>query len=218
MDKKERIKQIYSLSIEKIKSPISKLPFNKMAKKVPALAKFADYANYTVCIFFIWFLIVMPLLLTHSNGKSQSYSNKSSTVEKEFSISTIPEWMCNCYILNSDVGWMDDKGRVIKQLFSEPIENTKIKNIIVKNNRVRIESETTDGSGNIVFCLIVEFECHKVNNAGTCYTSFLQFDVPLTFTSKTIECSGPSDGQNYGQCLGILYELCNGRMFNDTAR
>ena len=128
---------------------------------------------------------------------------------------SVPDWMSNSYILNSDFAWNDGHGRSIYNLFSSPTKNTKIKRISVKGDKVKIESEQTDGDGNVMFHLIAEFVCHKLNNGGTCYTSFVQFDSPITFKSVEIECSGPDDARRYGQCLGILYELCTGDMFND---
>ncbi|MCR5762967.1 MAG: leucine-rich repeat domain-containing protein [Treponema sp.] len=72
----------------KAKDAINKLPFNTMAQKVPALAKFAAYANYAFCV-----LVLLLLVLILRGGKGKS----SDTMAMSEPTGAIPAWALNDY-------------------------------------------------------------------------------------------------------------------------
>ncbi len=72
----------------KAKDAINKLPFNTMAQKVPALAKFAAYANYAFCVLV---LLLLVLILRGRKGKS------SDTMAMSEPTGAIPAWALNDY-------------------------------------------------------------------------------------------------------------------------
>ncbi len=76
----------------KAKNAINKLPFNNLAQNVPALAKFAGYANYSVCA-----LVLFIVVLAGCGGKSSKripmLDLKSETEPSE----VMPAWALNEY-------------------------------------------------------------------------------------------------------------------------
>ena len=71
----------------KAKEIINKLPFNNLAQKVPALAKFAGYANYAFCVLV---LLLLVLILHGVKGKSSDMAMSEPT-------GAIPKWALNEY-------------------------------------------------------------------------------------------------------------------------
>ena len=65
----------------KLKTAIDKLPFNDMAQKVPALAKFAKFANYAACAVGVLLLVVIISAITPDKKGEKSKSGKTA-VEK----------------------------------------------------------------------------------------------------------------------------------------
>ena len=65
----------------KAKNAIDKLPFNEMVQKVPALEKFAKFANYVVCAVGVLLLVVVISAITPDKKGEKSKSGKTA-VEK----------------------------------------------------------------------------------------------------------------------------------------
>ena len=126
---------------------------------------------------------------------------------------TVPSWMQNCIILNSERTF---GRRTIGQVLSIPQEKTKLKKVTVNNTKVSLDYVLAEDDGSIIWSLYLEFTCVKSGNGGNCYISMLKFEEPLSFKKETVTCPTPYDF-NYGYCLGILYK-CSQYMFIDEVR
>lgn len=74
----------------KAKEAIKKLPFNNLAQKVPALAKFAGYANYAACVLALLLVVVILTATGHNKSGSSDHAKLKSVeanVKKELGVS-----------------------------------------------------------------------------------------------------------------------------------
>ena len=126
---------------------------------------------------------------------------------------TVPTWMQNCIILNSEYTF---GRRTIGQVLSIPQEKTKLNKVTVTDTKVSLDYALTKDDGSTIWTLYVEFTCVKSGNGGNCYISMLKFEEPLSFKKETVTCSSPYE-YNHGVCLGMLYE-CSQYMFIDEVR
>ncbi|MBP5176517.1 MAG: hypothetical protein ILP07_11495, partial [Treponema sp.] len=126
---------------------------------------------------------------------------------------TVPSWMQNCIILNSEYTF---GRRTIGQVLSIPQEKTKLKKVTVTDTKVSLDYVLAKDDGSIIWSLHLEFTCVKSGNGGNCYISMLKFEEPLSFKKETVTCSSPYE-YNHGVCLGMLYE-CSQYMFIDEVR
>ncbi len=117
---------------------------------------------------------------------------------------TMPAWMAKCIILRSESAFFGK--RTVGQIFSSPKESTKLKTLKVRDKNISLAYEMTGKDNAVVLKLSVELVCAKYGDAGTCYTSSVTFDSPLTFQHTTASCSSPDEAYSYGKCLGLLSE------------
>ncbi len=150
--------------------------------------------------------LIFAVLLPTGNIFAQSRAISANGV-------TVPSWMQNCIILNSEYTF---GRRTIGQVLSIPQEKTKLNKVTVTDTKVSLDYALTKDDGSTIWTLYVEFTCVKSGNGGNCYISMLKFEEPLSFKKETVTCSSPYE-YNHGVCLGMLYE-CSQYMFIDEVR
>lgn len=116
---------------------------------------------------------------------------------------TVPNWMVNCAILESETGWGTQK--TIGQILGKPNEATKLKKVVVDGNNLHLEYYVGEKPSEAVLELIMDFVCARLGDTGTAYCSHVKFVSRLTFEVAEVSCDGPKNAYKFGQCLGMLH-------------
>ena len=116
---------------------------------------------------------------------------------------TVPNWMVNCAILESETGWGTQK--TIGQILGKPNETTKLKKVVVDGNNLHLEYYVGEKPSEAVLELIMDFVCARLGDTGTAYCSHVKFVSRLTFEVAEVSCDGPKNAYKFGQCLGMLH-------------
>ena len=116
---------------------------------------------------------------------------------------TVPNWMVNCAILESETGWGTQK--TIGQILGKPNEATKLKKVVVDGNNLHFEDYVGEKPSEAVLELIMDFVCARLGDTGTAYCSHVKFVSRLTFEVAEVSCDGPKNAYKFGQCLGMLH-------------
>ena len=118
---------------------------------------------------------------------------------------TVPSWMINSTIINSEIGWGSPK--TIGDILGLPVEGTKIKKLAVTGNNLHLEYYLGEKANESVIDLIVDFVCARLGESGTSYVSHIKVISRLTFEESEFSCDGPKDQRRYGKCLGALHSI-----------
>ena len=116
---------------------------------------------------------------------------------------TVPNWMVNCAILESETGWGTQK--TIGQILGKPNEATKLKKVVVDGNNLHLEYYVGEKPSEAVLELIMDFVCARLGDTGTAYCSHVKLVSRLTFEVAEVSCDGPKNAYKFGQCLGMLH-------------
>lgn len=116
---------------------------------------------------------------------------------------TVPNWMVNCAILESETGWGTQK--TIGQILGKPNEATKLKKVVVDGNNLHLEYYVGEKPSEAVLELIMDFVCARLGDTGTAYCSHVKFVSRLTFEVAEVSCDGPKNAYKFGECLGMLH-------------
>ena len=116
---------------------------------------------------------------------------------------TVPNWMVNCAILESETGWGTQK--TIGQILGKPNEATKLKKVVVDGNNLHLEYYVGEKPSEAVLELIMDFVCARLGDTGTAYCSHVKFVSRLTFEVAEVSCDGLKNAYKFGQCLGMLH-------------
>lgn len=128
---------------------------------------------------------------------------------------TVPSWMINSTIINSEIGWGSPK--TIGDILGLPVEGTKIKKLAVTGNNLHLEYYLGEKANESVIDLIVDFVCVRLGESGTSYVSHIKVISRLTFEESEFSCDGPKDQRRYGKCLGALHSISSA-MFIDEEK
>lgn len=116
---------------------------------------------------------------------------------------TVPNWMVNCAILESETGWGTQK--TIGQILGKPNEATKLKKVVVDGNNLHLEYYVGEKPSEAVLELIMDFVCARLGDTGTAYCSHVKLVSRLTFEVAEVSCDGPKNAYKFGECLGMLH-------------
>ena len=116
---------------------------------------------------------------------------------------TVPNWMVNCAILESETGWGTQK--TIGQILGKPNEATKLKKVVVDGNNLHLEYYAGENPSEAVLELIMDFVCARLGDTGTAYCSHVKLVSRLTFEVAEVSCDGPKNAYKFGECLGMLH-------------
>ena len=116
---------------------------------------------------------------------------------------TVPNWMVNCIILQSETAWETPK--TIGQILGKPNETTKLKKVVVDGNNLHLEYYAGENPSEAVLELIMDFVCARLGDTGTAYCSHVKFVSRLTFEEAEASCDGPKNAGKFGKCLGMLH-------------
>lgn len=116
---------------------------------------------------------------------------------------TVPNWMVNCAILESETGWGTQK--TIGQILGKPNEATKLKKVVVDGNNLHLEYYVGEKPNEAVLELIMDFVCARLGDTGTAYCSHVKLVSRLTFEVAEVSCDGPKNAYKFGECLGMLH-------------